>query len=530
VSHKDLKLKEDGSGCGELMVENKIGAEYLGRLQAVYHKIDSRGILVSEPRLKQARKQINSEIHKNLDIIKTIWGCHVYIGADNDDGTDTSVNLNSSSGKRTPLAKMKALGYDIPKVPSKDEDGNYVSKESLAELVLQKMLSTNQFGTPGGDPVIKSMLSIRELVTLKNRYINANLFNVGTQRLYLTNYNAAGTTTGRRSSRKHTFGFGNNAQNFPKHGILAKIYRRCLIARPGKIFLMVDQMQAEDWPVSALANNLEALHDLSTGVDRHKKLAMAIFNLAADHYTEKEWKDSIERYLGKKTRHANNYGMRGNTMSDSLAKEGQSLSASACQSILDKTNAIDPSVQGVFHKYVEAELYKNRILRTPFGRERQFFGLRPGDNSGNQKIFREAYSHIPQSTVGDNTGFAVYNLEWGTGDEIGVGDIIQEGHDSIVQEKDDNVETLWNSIQETIKAFDREIKFHNGITLKIPVEGEIGYDFYKTVTFKNVDTKSKRLTDLRYKDVQIAYNELQEIRAKELEEESKHVGAETQTV
>lgn len=507
------------------MEPNKIGAEYEQRLQGIYHHIGKRGILVHEGRLKEARHQVNTEIKKHIDAIKTIWGCHVYLGADNDDGTSTSVNLNSSSGKRTPLLKLKSLGYEIPKVSSKDEDGNYVSKESLAELALQKMLAINQFNILGGDPVIKAILAIRELVTLKNRYINANLYGREDEKFYLSNYNCAGTTTGRRSSRKHSFGFGNNAQNFPKHGILAKIYRRCLVTRQNKIFLMCDQMQAEDWPVSALANNLEALHDLSHNIDRHKKLAMAIFNYSADHYTEQEWKDSIERYLGKKTRHANNYGMRGNTMSDSLAKEGISMSAAACQSILDKTNAIDPSVQQVFHKYVEKELYDTRTLRTPLNRERQFFGLRAGDNSGNQKIFREAYSFIPQSTVGDNTGFAVYELETRDGG-FGNGDIIQEGHDSIVQEINDEVDVIWTSIQNTIKAFDRTLRFHNGIELKIPVEGEIAYDFYKTFTFKNHDTGSKRLTDLQYKDVQIAYNELQEYRQSELDKEVKQNAAE----
>ena len=227
------------------------------------------------------------------------------------------------------------------------------------------MLGSNQFNILGGDPVIKAMLAIRELVTLKNRYINANLYSKECGNYYLSNYNVAGTTSGRRSSRKHTFGFGNNAQNFPKHGELARIYRRCLVARPGYILLMVDKMQAEDWPVSALAGNTAALEDLENGVDRHKKLAMAIFRLSADHYTEKEWKDSIERYLGKKTRHANNYGMKGNTMSDSLAKEGIAMTPAQCQSILDIVNQVDPSVKGVFHHGIEQQLYATAISPSP---------------------------------------------------------------------------------------------------------------------------------------------------------------------
>ena len=491
------------------MQENRIGSEYLNKLQGVYHRIDSRGILVSPARLAQASVQINSEIDAHLLTIRNIWQCHVYLGAANDDGTDTSVNLNASSGSRTPLLKLQSLGYNIPRVSKRNEEGEYESKESLAELSLQKMLASNQFNILGGDPVIKAILAIRELVTLRSRYINANLYSTAIGQTYLTNYNCSGTTTGRRSSRKHTFGYGNNAQNFPKHGVLAKIYRRCLVARPGFMFLMVDQMQAEDWPVSALAGNTAALRELQEGVDRHKKLACAVFNLSPEHYSESGWKDSMERYLGKKTRHANNYGMKGATMSDSLAKEGISMTSVACQHILDIANAVDPSIQKVFHASIEKQLFQNRILKTPWGRERQFFGLRGGDSSGNQKIFREAYSYIPQSTVGDNTGFAVFSLSNQANEQLPEA-IIQEGHDSIVQEIPESVDRCWDYLQATIRAFDRIVRFPNGIELQIPVEGEIAFDFGTTITLKNFDTGSKKLTDIRYKDLQAAYYKLKE--------------------
>lgn len=505
------------------MEKNRITSEYLNKLQSVYHQIDNRGLLISSPRIAQARIKVQDEITKQLAIIKTTWGCHVYIGAANNDGSGNSVNLNASSGSRTPLLKLKSLGYTIPKISVRNEDGEYISKESLAELILQKMLATNQFSILGGDPVIKAMLQIRELATLQSRYINANLYYAGGEGYYLSNYNVAGTTTGRRSSRKHSFGYGNNAQNFPKHGITASIYRRCIIARPGKVFLMVDQMQAEDWPVSALAMNTNALTELHTGVDRHKKMACAVFRLSEDHYTAQEWKDSMERFLGKKIRHANNYGMKGNTMSDSLAKEGISMPAAGCQALLDIANLLDPSIKGVFHAWVEKELNDRRILQTPFGRERQFFGLRSGNSGGNQKIFREAYSYIPQSTVGDNTGFAVYDLETEIRPKTPPA-VIQEGHDSIVQEIPNNVDTIWDYVQCTIQAFNREVRFTNGISFTIPVEGELAYDFYKTITLKNYESGSKRLVDIRYKDIQIAFNKLQEIKAKEEEIDAKASG------
>lgn len=505
------------------MQKDRIGAEYLHKLQAIYHRIDSRGIIVDRKRLEDASTYINQDIHKQCSIVSNVWGITCYIGAGNkpDSNTNISINLNSSSGSNTPLAYLKKMGFKIPKVSARDEDGNYIQKESLAELTLQKIYAENQFNTLGGDPAIRALLRIRELSTLRARYINANLYHTNGCDLFITNYNCAGTVTGRRGSRKHSFGYGGNAQNFPKHGELAKIFRRCLVARAGKIFLMVDQMQAEDWPTSALANNTEALDDLKAGVDRHRKLGCLIFDIPWDHYSDKEWKDSIERFLGKKTRHANNYGMRGNTMSDSLAKEGHSLTPAQCQAILDKVNKVDPSVDGVFHAYVKRELDNGRRLSTPFGRERIFFGLRPGESGSNNKIFNEAYSYIPQSTVGDNTGFTVYEMERGS--ERTSGRIIQESHDSFVQEIDDDPETIWNFLQATKVASTRTIRFHNGIEINIPWEAELGYDFYHTGALKSSITKTKKLEDISYQDIQSAWYKLQEYKEAERVVDGKEI-------
>lgn len=497
------------------MIKNRIGSEYLHKLQSLYYEIGNRGIVVDLQRLSEARDAVDSDIKTQCNLVSNVWGLHCYVGAANKPGANAgpSINLNSSSGSNTPLEQLKKMGFKIPKIPARDEDGNYISKESLGELVLQKIYATNQFGTLGGDPAIRALLRIRELGTIRTRYINANLYNQGQFPVFLSNYNVAGTVTGRRSSRKHSFNFGGNAQNFPEHGELAEVFKRCLVSRPGTIFLSVDQMQAEDWPVSALAMNTEALADLKNGVDRHRKLACAIFQLNWDHYDEKGWSKSIERYLGKKTRHANNYGMRGNTMSDSLAKEGFSVTPDSCTNILALVNSIDSSVDQVFHRYVKDCLDDNRMLKNPFERERVFFGLRPGETSGNIKVFNEAYSYIPQSTVADNTGFAVYELE--TGNEQTRGRIIQEGHDSIIQEIPDAVESIWTHIQATKEAFNRRIQFHNGIEVEIPIEGKIGYDLNTTISFRSRGSGTKKLEDICYSDIQSAYYKLQEVREKE---------------
>lgn len=487
--------------------QDRVTNSYEHALQAAYYHIGNRGICVDTDRLIEARSIVAAEISRQLAVASNLWGCKVFIGAANAPDEvkggvfSGAVNLNATQGKYRLLDKLKALGYEVPKVSKKNEDGEYESKESTEELVLRKILIKDQFKYPGGDPAIRAILKVRELAKLQSTYLNARLLNRGSDAFYLSNYNVAGTVTGRRSSRRHTFGLGGNAQNFPKHSEVASMARRCFTARSGNILLMVDQISAEDWPVSALSENHSALSELRAGVDRHTKLASELFNIPISSRSKKEWKESMERYLGKKTRHATNYDERAGMMSESLIKEGFFYPVPQCQVLLDRMGMIDPNVKGIFHRWVREQVSKTRMLTTPFGRERQFLSARPNDE--NSSVFKEAYAYIPQSVVGDNTGFSVLKLE--TDYPVEERYIVQEGHDSIVQDVKDACESIYKRLLRTQGSFVRTIKFHNGISVDIPIEAELGFDFNTTVKIKDFTRESVRL----------ALEELKDLRAKE---------------
>jgi hypothetical protein len=486
---------------------DRITSSYEHALQAVYYNIGNRGICVDVDRIAEAQAVVRAEIARNLAIASTQWGARVFIGAANkpDDklsvelgeATKLTFNLNATQGKYAFINGLKTLGYQVPKITKKNDEGDYEQNYSTSELAIQKMLSTNQFSYPGGDPALRAVLKIRELGKLDSSYLKARLLKREGSSFFLTNYNVAGTLTGRRSSRRHTFGFGNNAQNFPKHSEIAKLYRRCLVARPGNVLLMVDQISAEDWPVSALSENYTALTELKSGTDRHTKLASNIFNIPITAKTEQEWKNSMERYLGKKTRHAFNYDMGPGRMSDALAQEGFSFSFEQCKVLLGKMEMLDPSIKKIFHKYIQDTISKKHMLITPFSRERQFLGARPNDH--NSSIFKEAYAFIPQSTVGDNTGFAVLALE----SQYPYNElrIVQEGHDSIVQDIPAEVEGVYKYLLRTQSAFRRTIKFHNGIEVEIPIEAELGFDFKTTVKIREFSRNGIKLAMEELRDL-----------------------------
>ena len=478
----------------------RVSSSYEHALQSLYWDIGIRGIRVDTSVLAKASAIADAEIARNLAIASKQWSCPVFIGAENNPSFGESdeedeeppaeqaggaVNINATQGKYALLAKLKDLGYNIPKITKKNEEGDYEQKDSTGELAIQRMLSENQFNYPGGDPALRAVLKVRELGKLKTSYLNARLLRRRDSDFFICTYNVAGTVTGRRSSRRHPFGFGNNAQNTPKHSSTAGLFRECLVARESQILLFVDQIQAEDWPVNALAENYNALKDLDSGADRHSALASFIMQRRIPAKGDPDWDEAqygMYRFVGKKARHANNYGMEAPRFADVLAQELPEfyVPIGTCKAILEAVDKADPQIKGVFHAYVRAALSSERILRTPapFLRERQFLSVRPTESPNSQRI-KEAFAFIPQSTVADNTGFAILDLEANA-----KGAVIQEGHDSVVQDIPDTYDSVYKTLCTTRVAFDRFICFHNGIKLNIPIEAEVGYNFKDTVKIK----------------------------------------------
>lgn len=468
-------------------MQNLINCNYEHELAYCFHNIDNRGLLIDREKKEHVRTQVQKELDDKCSFLSNLWNMQVYVGRDNEpDDKTKSINLNSS--KALP-EQLKALGYDIPKVRKRNEETDeYEMKDSIGELALVKTLADpNRWPNPQAGDGIKALLECKEIITFRNRYINARLH----RDIYYSAHNVAATVTGRRGSKKNIFGFGGNDQNFPSRGRLADLWKECVIARPGRIFLFVDQKSAEDWPVQALSNNSVALDEMRRGVNRHYKFASEIFNIPVDTlkairtnksglYTPEQQLDAeMKYYMGKKGRHANNYGMQPPRFSESLAAEGGfTVPVDSCKHILNVIDRLDPNVKRVFHKYVQEELSKpTHMLRTPLGRERQFLGLRSGEK--NYATFNEAYSYIPQSTVGDNTGLAVRYLE------ALYSYVVQDGHDSIVQEFPDMESEVRRVYTSTDEAFNRDITFHNGVVVHIPIEGAFGYDWKHKVTFEN---------------------------------------------
>ena len=208
--------------------------------------------------------------------------------------------------------------------------------------------------------------------------------------------------------------------------------RAMFVADPGFVFLEPDLAQAEDRVVCVLAKDWQALKDYERtnfkrnphGLkdDRHTSTAMYVTGLGFEAITD--W----ERQVGKKTRHSGNYAVGKHQHMLTLSKSGIFISEFAAGKQLTKFHDSNPNIKGVFHLDIQQALQEcNCILKTPFGRERQFF------NRWGDELFKEAYAFIPQSTISDQVKFAMIRIVQRLSDKY-MKDFffVEESHDSFL--------------------------------------------------------------------------------------------------
>lgn len=442
--------------------------QYEMPLARAFYNINQRGIAVDAAKLQKLRDFINEELMSSCKRMSTQTNRTCIAQALPKTKPDPAV-LNLSSTPQL-LEQLRAFGITPPKKKRADNSwSESTDEESLNELFAET-----------GNPFLKELLRVRELNKLRGTYVDVELEN---NTLYGAFF-VTGTVTGRRSCRENFLGLGSNLQNQPKHTDLASRYRECLIARPDKIFVKCDQISAEDWLVTGIiadqSGDRTGFSELLQGVDRHAKLASFIFGKPLDMCG----KDTPERFIGKKVRHAGNYDMEAFRFAAEMAKEGHVVKQTFCDWLLQRFHAANPGIKHVFHHYVQEELRVRRCLTTPFGFTRQFFGLR--DYGDNRKIMKEGYAQIPQGTVGTNTGMAILWLEHNQ-----PGNVVLDDHDAVTLEVADNLDGVIGAVSWLQKAFDRIIRLPKGLEFKIPIEFEIGYNLRDMATIKcdlsNVD-------------------------------------------
>ncbi len=401
-----------------------------------------------------------------------------------------AIICNKQINPRSPLQVSnylyKDLGYEMP------------ADDPTNEKTLLRLLVKNNV------PSVKVILSIRKVRKLSSSLkfrLWSNGFDApdtstsgaGDYCRATCVYHVGGTDTFRLSSKKllkfHPDpGWGNNMQNWDK----AK--RHLCIADPGKMMGQTDQSGADTLIVSRLCRkgNFRKLFD--ERIKPHTFIAMHTFkpqwcqhfdpivvnkccsSRIEDLKNIDGWKEfhklikssddwpSNRRYyyMGKKTIHAFDYGMKAPTMQITILQETDGLvvlTEKECRYMLGVTGDLFPEIEE-WHYEIQETIKSSRRLFNLQGHPRQFhqpFG---------DELWRSAYIFIPQSTVGTITNEAATALQ----ETIESGDVflqdagfdlLQNGHDSL----------LWQAKEEYAEDCARYVKHFIEATLTSPKDG-----------------------------------------------------------
>jgi uracil-DNA glycosylase family 4 len=388
----------------------------------VHWRIQQRGLLLDEEKRAELLSKQVKELEEKQKILDEAVGYH----------------LNPSSGPQ-----MIKFLYEELKLPIQRH--RKTKKATADEEALNKLIVFHPH------PALQLAINMRELRHDIGTYLMVEAEGDGRVR---GRYNSAGAATGRSSSKKGYEGRGLDLHNIPEED------RQMFIAREGCSFVERDLWQAETYGVAVLSQCQTFLRRLEDGKKIHKLVASWLFN-KPESEVDSNNRPGGEYYTGKRVGHGLNYGLGPILLAINLK-----CSVAEAKRYIAVYFSSAPEIVN-WHKEIEEEVKRTRILTTPLGRKR-IFRDRMGDD-----LFRKAYAHIPQSLIAEYNHLGMIKLEYllPPGAEI-----LQEGYDALLVEVPDGLIDRVKSIMEA--AFDKKI-FAKGMYFKIPGEYSINRRWVK---------------------------------------------------
>ena len=335
------------------------------------------------------RKQVNDNLER--DVIELQARLEKAVGHE--------LNVNSSK-------QMKEFLYNELRLPVQMNRGRgtVTADANALEKLMRKY----------NNPALKLILEIRKIKKLLSTYIQVPLDADGRLRC---SYVISATVTGRLSSRENVYGTGSNLQNIPR----GELVRSMFIPDKGMMFVNADLSQAEARVVAYLAGEERLQKVFEEGGDIHKKNASMIFAKRVEDISESE------RQIAKTLVHAANYGTGARKFAEIVE-----CSLDKATALLNQYHNLYPCIK-LWHKRIEDKVKKTRILETPFGRKRMFFGRFDDD------LIRESIAYIPQSTVGDLLNYGIIRCWDNLPDKWS---ILLQNHDAVLVQVPEDTDHL----------------------------------------------------------------------------------------
>lgn len=387
----------------------------------IYKSIDNTGIKVDETQKRVLLNKYTTLYHNSLEVLRQLTGVKDF---------NPKSYLHVGKFIYEELKFPKRIKND----PETGKSSYRTDKETLDDLIINYS-DASKFGDLGRT-ILNRIIICRKLSKIIE-YIKTPIHPDGRWR---GTSNLAGTETGRTTSSKSLDEIleiehyetpkrhesrtrlvqrrlGRSLQTITKHGFvvdedifedfedhtIAKDLRSMFVPDRGYAFVEVDGSGAEARVVALLCNDLEFLESFDQKPKIHARTAGMIFGV--DPFTITKESPTIPILgipfydLGKRIRHAGNYNMGAGRLSQMTH-----LPMRDCDLLLAKFHNGNPKIRQIFHHTVIEQIRKHRVLQTPFGRRRDFFGRL------DESIYKEAIAYIPQSTVSDLTKFSLRRI------------------------------------------------------------------------------------------------------------------------
>jgi DNA polymerase-1 len=186
---------------------------------------------------------------------------------------DLEGRIYQAAGQRFNINSTQQLGqilFNQLKLPSgrRTKTGHSTDNEVLERL-------------RGQHPIVDHILEYRQLIKLKNTYVDAlpSLINPETGRLH-TDFNQTVASTGRLSSSNP------NLQNIPIRGEFGRKIRRAFVpGGPDNVLLAADYSQIELRILASMSGDERLMDAFLSGEDVHRATAAAVFNVPLESVT-----------------------------------------------------------------------------------------------------------------------------------------------------------------------------------------------------------------------------------------------------
>jgi len=362
-----------------------------------------------------------------------------------------ALDVEAGLNPRSP-AQVKRILHDVLRVPAVYKQGGITTDRIALEKLKIHFLA---------QPIINSILSIRDL----SKKIGVLRSEIDADGRIRTNYNIAGTNTGRFSSSFSDFGTGTNLQNIEKR------LRRIFVADPGMKFAQLDAEQGDSRCVGAIEWNLfrdgtylDACEsgDLHTAVSR---MAWPNLQWTGDIRRDREiaeqpfYRQHSFRHMAKVLGHGTNYLGTPGTM-----EEHTKIDAGVIKNFQAAYFKGFPA-HIRWHSAIATTLRRDGFLISLLGRRRHFLG-RLADHS----TLREAVACDPQGSCSDILNRGMLQV-W----KANVVQLLMQIHDAILVQYPEEQED--ETIPRLLELIKYPVPLKHDRVLEIPYEVKTGWNW-----------------------------------------------------